>query len=214
MTAQITETRWTDMSSLEVALALAERGVYVFPTDHPELPRSAGIGARHDPRSRDHQRGKHPCVPFTQKATTNPQEITAWFTGQPRNIGIYCGPSKLVVIDEDELGEFDRYADEHGVQIPSTFVVATAKGRHFYFEAREDHPLGNREGALGAYAINVRAGNGYVVGPGSVHETGVVYTVIADLPPAPLPDWVIEAIGTKKSCRHQWGVRAAWTCRW
>jgi hypothetical protein len=54
-------------------------------------------------------------------------------------------------------------------------VVATAKGRHYYFLARDDHPLGNEEGAFGDYSINIRAGNGFVVGPGSFHETGVVY---------------------------------------
>jgi hypothetical protein len=39
--------------------------------------------------------------------------------------------------------------------------------------------LGNHEGALGGYGINIRSGNAYVVGHGSQHaETGAIY--IAD----------------------------------
>ena len=134
---------------------------------------------------------------FSTAADTNPKMIHMWWAGPPRNIGINVGKSNLVVIDEDELGAFKSYADVHGVKIPRTFVVSTAKGRHYYFTAREDHPVGNKEGALGDYSINVRGGNAYVVAPGSIHATGVIYTVEVDLPPAPLPDWVIDAIQTK-----------------
>jgi hypothetical protein len=195
MTATVSE----GMSSLEAALALANAGMNVFPIDHPELPRCIGIGQHHDPDEPDHQRGKHPAVAFSHASTTNPKMIATWFTGAPRNIGIHCGPSNLVVIDEDRLGEFKRYADEHQVKIPHTMVVATAKGRHYYFRARDDHPLGNKEGALKGYSINVRGTNGYVVAPGSVHASRVhasrvVYTIEVDLPPAPIPDWVVDAV--------------------
>ena len=39
-----------DMSRLEVALALARAGIYVFPVDHPESPQCAGIGVVMIPR--------------------------------------------------------------------------------------------------------------------------------------------------------------------
>jgi hypothetical protein len=185
-----------DMSQVDAAHALAKAGIYVFPVDHPELPRCAGIGKNHNPATCD-QRGKHPAVQFTVAADINPKMIDMWWAGPPRNIGINCGKSKLVVVDEDQLGAFKKYADEHQVQIPPTMVVATAKGRHYYFTAREDHPLGNEEGAFRDYSINIRAGNGYVVGPGSTHATGVVYRIEVDLPPAPLPDWVIAGIAER-----------------
>jgi putative DNA primase/helicase len=183
------------MAQVDAALALAAAGFYVFPVDHPELPICAGIGKDHDPATCD-QRGKHPCVSFTVAADTNPKMIQMWWAGPPRNVGINCGKSGLVVIDEDQLRELKRYADEHQVSIPPTLVIATAKGHHFYFAAREDLKLGNKEGAFGDYSINIRAGNGYVVGPGSVHQTGVVYRIVVALPPAPLPDWVIDGIQT------------------
>jgi hypothetical protein len=188
------------MSEIEAALALGRAGMYVFPVDHPGLSLCAGIGKGHDPFSPNHQRGKHPCIPWAEKATIKDGVILAhWMNGGfPRNIGIHCGKSGLVVVDEDRLGEFQRYADEHQVTIPPTMVVATAKGHHYYFAAREDHPLGNKEGAFGTYNINIRAGNGFVVGPGSTHETGVVYRITAPVPPTPLPDWVIDAIRAKR----------------
>lgn len=75
-------------------------------------------------------------------------------------------------------------------------IVATAKGRHFYFQARDGHQLGNRKGAFTGYNIDIRAGNAYVVGPGSIYETGVIYTMVTDASPAPIPDWAIDAIET------------------
>jgi Bifunctional DNA primase/polymerase, N-terminal len=134
---------------VDAALALAAAGIYVFPVDHPELSICTGVGKHHDPfDGPDHQRGKYSCVAFSEKATTKEQVIRAHWSQGPRNIGINCGKSGLVVVDEDKLGAFKRYADEHGVKIPRTLVVATAKGRHYYFLAREDHPLGNKEGAF------------------------------------------------------------------
>jgi hypothetical protein len=177
-----------DMSTLDTALALAGSGFPVFPIDHPELPRCAGIGRC------DGQRGKHPAVKFTKAATIDPKMITSWFTGPPRNIGIYC--ADLVVIDEDGPGELDRYAAEHHVTIPDTVIVSTARGQQYYFRARDDHPLGNREGEFGPYNINIRSGNAYVVGPGSMHasDDGVVYMINKAVPPAPVPDWIIDAV--------------------
>jgi hypothetical protein len=178
----------------EVALALAASGIYVFPVDHPDLPVCAGLRTpEHDPKTCD-QRGKHPVVKFTVAADTNPKMIHTWWAGNPRNIGINCGKSGLIVIDEDKLGELKRYADAHGVKIPRTLVVRTAKGRHYYFLARAGVQIGNKKGAFKGYSIDVRSHNGYVVAPGSTHETGVTYTIEVAEPPAPIPDWIVEAL--------------------
>jgi hypothetical protein len=185
-----------DMSMPEVALAIAAAGMYVFPVDHPELPQCAGIGQGHNPKTCN-ERGKHPAVAFSTAADTNPKMIHMWWAGPPRNIGINCGKSNLVVIDEDKLGAFKKYADEHGHKITPTMVVATAKGRHYYFVAPAGIQLGNGAGALKDYNIDVRAGNAYVVAPGSTHATGVTYRIEVALPPAPLPDWVVQAIKAK-----------------
>jgi hypothetical protein len=100
--------------------------------------------------------------------------IFTWFTGWSRNVGVELGLSGLLVIDEDQPAH-------------SQSTQQTTAGRY----------SATPRGPLGAYGINVRSGNAYVVGPGSVHATGAVYTVEAALPVAPLPDWVVEAIRAK-----------------
>jgi len=182
-----------DMLTVQVALALADSGFHIFPVDHPSLLNCAGIGKNHDPKTCI-IRGKHPCVLWTKDATTDRELIVAAFQGEMRNIGIHCGRSGVVVIDEDKPGEFQRYAEERGFNIPTTFTVKTGKGLHYYFVRRDDHDLGNREGEFTDYNINIRGGNGYVVGPGSLHATGAWYTVEVASPPAPIPQWVIEGI--------------------
>jgi hypothetical protein len=88
--------------------------------------------------------------------------------------------SGILVIDEDRPDVFAKYAADNGYEIPETFVVKTANGRHYYFNDTEGGDLGNHEGALKEYGINVRSGDAYVVGPGSVHEDGFIYEIEVD----------------------------------
>ncbi|MDP3890335.1 bifunctional DNA primase/polymerase [Nocardioides sp.] len=180
-------------TDLTAVLDLAKRhGWHVFPLDSPQLPQCAGIGRGHYPATCT-DRGKHPCVPWAKQATTDPQQIAAWFTGNPRNVGIACGPSGLLVIDEDERGELEKYAAGVGATVPDTFTVATGRGTHFYFRA-DGHDFGNAEHALKAYGVNVRGRGGFVVGPGSLHANGARYRVTSDVPPAPIPPWLVAAL--------------------
>src|SRR5215211_5899551 len=136
----------SDMSPFDAALALARAGFHVFPVDHPELPRCVGIRtADHDPKTCG-TRGKHTTLKYTEAATTDLKTIASWWAGAPRNVGIFCGASSLVVVDEDAPGELDRFAAEHQVEIPPTLVVATSKGRHFYSRARPTVQIENVEG--------------------------------------------------------------------
>jgi hypothetical protein len=179
-------------ADVRTVLALVARGWHVFPVDSPELDRCAGVGDGHDPATcRD--RGKHPCVSWSTKASTDAQDVAAWFTGNPRNVGIACGPSGLLVIDEDEPGGLEKYASEVGAEVPDTLTVSTGRGTHFYFAA-DAHDFGNAEHALKGYGVNVRGRGGYVVGPGSTHASGAVYAITRDVEPAPLPSWLVQAL--------------------
>lgn len=163
---------------LDTALSLASRGWHIFPVDHPSLPQCAGLRtAAHDPATCT-QRGKHPCVKWTMAATTEPKMIRSWLSQGPRNLGIHCGKSGLVVLDEDVPGELLRYAIEHGHALGATHIVQTGRGRHYYFLAPPGVALGNGEGAFGPYDINIRAGNGYVVAEGSQHANGATYVPV------------------------------------
>jgi hypothetical protein len=58
--------------------------------------------------------------------------------------------------------------------------VRTAKGVHLYYPLSVDSTIRNktriRVGQAGRIGLDVRAEGGYVVGPGSLHESGVIYT--------------------------------------
>ena len=175
---------------------------HVFPVDHPELAVCAGPQSdTHDPLTCD-QRGKHPAIKWKTGASTSIHNLTFWWSGNPRNIGIHCGKSGLFVIDEDKPGELARYCADNQVELPDTFTVKTAHGYHYYFNDTQNGALGNREGAFGDYAINIRSGTGYVVAPGSIHETGIVYSIHRNLDRADMPNWAVQAINGDNSNGH------------
>ena len=187
--------------TLAAALWLAERrDLRVFELDHPELPRCAGVRtAEHNPATCT-DRGKHPCGAWSKQATTDREQITAMFAGTTRNIGIACGPSGLLVVDEDRLDAFTEYADSIGQTVPATFTVRTGKGRHFYFRAPDGLDLGNAEGGLKGRGINIRGRGGYVVGPASTHATGATYTPVdVDAEILPCPAWLVEALTSRSA---------------
>jgi hypothetical protein len=124
-----------------------------------------------------------------------------WSDG-PRNVGVYVGGSNLLVVDEDKPDALAKYAAEHGVAIPDTFTVTTGKGKHYYFQDLDMGALGNQEGALRDYGINIRSGNAYVVGHGSQHaETGAIYIADTRHGVAPRPQWLANAIKAKSNGR-------------
>ena len=183
---------------LACAWWLQSLGLYVLPVDHPGSARCAGW--HHPDRPCDGTRGKHPACKWSRDATLDPDQVTAMLSRGLRNLGIACRPSRLLVVDEDKPGAFAAYAAEVGQIIEPTFTVITAKGHHRYYRQPEGEPLGNGVGALAARGIDIRGarGNGgYVVAPGSIHETGVVYTPVdSSAPILPAPAWLVEALRT------------------
>lgn len=189
---------------LDGALWLIHHGFAVFPVDHPGLPQCAGIGTGHDPATCE-QRGKHPAVPFTRTHARTEQQVHDLFAGQLRNVGIYVGActgpngEQLLVVDSDQPGALEATAHALGQQHTPTMRVHTAKGHHDYYWAPADVKLGNSLGALrDRFNGDIRAGNAYVIGPGSVHATGVIYELDnPEQPPVAAPDWLITALTTK-----------------
>lgn len=164
------------MSALgEAALGLARHGLHVLPCK---------------------PLGKIPLTAWKTSATTDEAQIRAWWTQWPEaNPAIACGPSGLVVADDDQAGEFERLCADHNQPVPDTFKVATAKGTHHWFR----QPTGQRTGCrvkVGGRLLDVRGDGGYVMAPGAIHETGVVYTgsgAVPDLATLPeLPSWLVD----------------------
>jgi hypothetical protein len=174
--------------TMAAAITLLRRGFHVFPVDHPDHPQCLGLHGPNNPC--DGVRGKHPACKWGTWATTVTEQMIelAWTSrGGLANIGVSCGPTNIVVLDEDQAGELERWCDAHGITLPPTYTVTTYQGKHLYF--RWDHQptrITNREAAFAGYKINVRGHGGFAVAEGSQHASGVVYTgngaEIADLP--------------------------------
>jgi Bifunctional DNA primase/polymerase, N-terminal len=169
-------------------------GLYVFAVDHPGRPECGGSH-----RECDGQRGKHPRGHWSRLATLSPRLIRAQLADGPWNIGIACKFSLLLGVDEDRAGAFGDFAASIGQVVEPTFTVMTAKGSHYYYRQPEGAPLGNGRGQLKGHGIDIRGGGtgqgGYLVGPGSIHQTGVIYTPVdTSMPIRPVPGWLAEVL--------------------
>ena len=218
------------LSALDAARLLTARGWVVFPADRPDsgLHCSGSARACRERRcgaeSDASKRGKHPAVVSrwgALSAPAAPEQLAEWFaptdSGQARyNVAVACGPSGLLVVDDDAAGGFERYAESIGEKVPDTFRVATSQGWHHYFTvpagpagsdlAGVRVPVGNAPGLLAPFGCDVRGGaspshphGGYVIGPGSQHWTddpGAYLPVDWDAPACEAPEWLITAVTT------------------
>jgi putative DNA primase/helicase len=151
-------------SLLPHALACVERGWYVFPL----LPGK-----------------KEPATAHGFKdASNDPGHVSRWWTEDPRyNIGIACGASNLCVLDFDDPSALGCYVAK--ASLPDTFTVKTSRGVHKYLAGV--HPSGNL-----FVKGEIKSAGGYVVGPGSIHPDGSVYTIIENRPLAPTPNVILR----------------------
>lgn len=149
------------MSCLDVALADAEMGLYVFPCK----PYDDAV----------------PKAPYTEHglndASNDPEQIRVWWKRWPHAlIGVNCGKSGLVVVDldmkdgKDGLADWARHLD--GREIPRTFNVRTPSGGWHGWYRDGGVKYKSNAGKLGCAdpsvpsGVDVRAQGGYVIAPG------------------------------------------------
>lgn len=126
-------------------------------------------------------------------ATTDADQITAWWTATPdANVGLATGRG-LVVVDVD--GENGEIALAHYGNLPETPESRTGKGRHLLFAGSD---IRNSAGKLGPQ-LDVRGDGGYIVAPPSIHPNGHAYTWVSGkhpgrLPLAELPATIVERL--------------------
>ena len=113
--------------------------------------------------------------------------------GEIANVGIITGRlSNLLVIDVDSA---ESQALIDSLNLPDTPVVRTARGHHYYFR----HPtveVRNKVNLRGV-KLDIRGEGGLVVGPGSKHPDGAIYSWVIspkDCPVADLPQTVIDQL--------------------
>jgi len=105
------------------------------------------------------------------------EELEAWFTKPGFNVAIVTGTiSKIFVVDVDSEAAV-AWATEK--LPPCDLRVRTSQGLHWYYPYSGERPMRNKcrvkyQGET--LDIDFRAEGGYVVGPGSVHESGHIYT--------------------------------------
>jgi hypothetical protein len=193
------------------AVQAAERGEFVFPCEpggkRPTVP--------------DHQvsdcRGRGKCLDghlgWEQLATSDPARVARYWPSPWHNIGVACGPSGYVVLDLDtaasdpagdrmrragsdvpagarNLGQIHR---DHGQPWAETRTVRTRRGGwHLVYAAPDGVTIRNSQGRVAEH-IDVRGDGGYIIGAGSA-VSGCRYEVLADLPVAPLPRWLIPLL--------------------
>jgi hypothetical protein len=191
------------MDNLDTALEYAALGLHVFPIYEirPDGRCACGKDCGRDA-------GKHPrfhkedLTNGLHSATTDEAQIRAWWERWPNaSIGIATGPSGLAVLDDDPAkGGRDTLAAlqrQHG-PLPATWQVVTGSdGDHFIYAA----PAGgikNSTEELGP-GLDTRGRGGYIVAAPSTHKSGNRYRwreghSPGDLPLAPAPPWLVEAL--------------------
>lgn len=214
------------LPALDAAQRLTARGWVVFPADRPDsgLHCSGSARACRERRcgaeSDASKRGKHPAVVSRWgelSAPAAPEQLIEWFaptdSGQARyNVAVACGPSGLLVVDDDAAGGFERAAEALDGKLPETFRVrSSARGWHWWWTVPLDEhgvrvPVGNAPGLLAPFGCDVRGGaspshphGGYVIGPGSQHWTDDPDAYLPadwDAPACAAPEWLITAVTT------------------
>jgi P4 family phage/plasmid primase-like protien len=144
--------------------------------------------------------GKHPKDNAWQKAERlSAADIQAtWDVETPPNIGLATGTeSGFWVLDIDPKGggmeSMAALVATHG-PLPETFVVQTGSGGfHYGFLLPPDFEVRNDQSGQVGPGIDVRGKGGQVVTAPSVTDKGA-YVVVADLPVAPAPQWLLELV--------------------
>ena len=79
------------------------------------------------------------CQSWKQYQTTPADDklLRRWFADGKKGVAVVCGrvSAGLVIRDFDDMGAYDRWAQDHPELARSLPTVATSRGRHVYFLA-------------------------------------------------------------------------------
>lgn len=116
---------------------------------------------------------KKPDLPWKSYQTSKPSSdlVNAWANAD-LNVGVITGRiSNIVVLDVDSA-EAQMLVD--GLGLPKTPVVRSARGRHYYFRFPKTEIRNSTN--INGVKLDCRGEGGLVVGPGSLHPTGIIYS--------------------------------------
>jgi len=159
---------------------------------NPVLRRALAYGARGWPVFPCQPGAKTPATPHGYRdATTDEQQISAWFTGHPgRNLAIATGAPGPDVLDIDQHGDAGngfgaaaRLRDAGLLGGVAAWVRTPSGGLHLYFTG-----TAQRCGHLPSHHLDFRSAGGYVLAPPSA-VGGHPYRVLVTTGQASLLDW-------------------------
>ena len=195
-------------TQIESAISFADSGLPVFPVYGPTdqgCQCSKGIDC---PNA-----GKHPMTKHGFKdATTRREDVSRWWQQAPdANLGLLTGKdSGLVVLDVDPRHGGDKslaqLEAEYG-KLPETLKVRTGgDGWHYYF-LHPGHKITNKTDIRPG--LDFRGDGGYIIAPPSVHRSKKRYEWDGESEnPAPLPEWLLNLMGSTKPDTAPQGVSA------
>ncbi len=167
------------------AMAYTQKGYRVFPVRVGEK-RPATTNGFHD-------------------ATTDPDQIQAWFGNNPQlNIGIPTGGMLVVDIDPEGLNWLDDEAEKNASLTDAPWARTPRGGHHFWFRQPEGMELRNSVSRL-APGVDIRATGGYVVvAPSRVGDGQYSWVERHELPPIDqLPEpplWLLDSLEALEQC--------------
>ena len=123
-------------------------------------------------------KGKNPIETGWPNLTPSPQEIEG-HVQQGGNYGLLSGYGDLVILDTDSE-ELEAIA---AAELPETFTVSTKKGKHRYYRCKALAIERKKSLSVnGSQAGDFQSGgNNFVVGPGSIHPSGRLYSIERDI---------------------------------
>lgn len=175
------------MAFFDIALRCTTAGLRVFPVTHP--------GIDLEPK------GKRPAIRgWPTKATTDATQIEKWAAKWPNyNCGICTTDYLALDIDGAEGVESLRNLEaEHG-RLPVTMKTVSSGPDRFHLVFRMPAGLQaiSSTGKLGP-KLDMKGCNSFVVAPGSVHQSGAVYTsVVGPETIAQAPPWLLALVKTR-----------------
>lgn len=194
---------------LDAALCLASRGGKVFPL-HGMRPLANGRLVCTCGTQDCEDAGKHPMAKLAPRglnSASNHQDlIRHWFTTAPvANIGLVTGGAIVLDVDPRHGGDESLRALEadHGPLPETCRSITGSGGEHIFFKPPAGVEIRNSAGDL-APGLDIRGVGGYIVAPSSLHASGRTYEWSVDhhpddVLPAPMPEWMVAALGQPKS---------------
>lgn len=163
---------------IEFALEYIRRGWHVFPLHNPLPDHSCSC------RRPCENVAKHPrTINGVKDAVADESEVVKFWNKWPNaNIGIATGAiSGFVVLDVDPRHGGDEsllvWEHQHG-SLPSTVSSFTGGGGRHYFYRYPGTEMRNRTGFRPG--LDFRGDGGYIVAPGSKHQSGKLYAWSVD----------------------------------